>query len=191
MAAYSIDAGFRRRVRRLAQRMREDGRKGSAAIEFAIVAPVFFLFLFGIIESGIIFFAGSTLQYAADDVARLIRTGQVQTANMTATQFRNRVCADISPLLACNSNLQIDVEAFTNFGGASYPPPLDASGNLNPALAQYNPGTACQVALVRLFYTWHILTPMMAPLLNNMSGSNHLIVATGAFRNEPFAGSSC
>ena len=33
----------RNRIDSLARRMRAEGRKGSAAIEFAMVAPVFFL----------------------------------------------------------------------------------------------------------------------------------------------------
>ena len=40
-------------------------RRGSAAVEFALVAPVFFALLFAIIETGIIFFAGQILQTVA------------------------------------------------------------------------------------------------------------------------------
>jgi Flp pilus assembly protein TadG len=171
--------------------MRARAKSGSAALEFALIAPVFFLFLMGIIETGVIFFGNSTLQFAADDVARQIRTGQVQAGNMTATQFRTIVCNDIGSILACNANLQIDVETFTDFTGASMTPALDANGNLNPALDNFNPGTSCQVAIVRLFYTWHVITPLMQPLLGNLPGGNHLLTASGAFRNEPFSGTSC
>jgi Flp pilus assembly protein TadG len=176
---------------RTPRRMRIRAQSGSAALEFALIAPVFFLFLMGIIETGIIFFGNSTLQFAADDVARQVRTGQVQSANLTAAQFRTLVCNDIGPLLACNANLQVDVETFSNFTGATMTPPIDANGNLNPALNNFNPGSSCQVAVVRLFYTWHVITPLMQPLLANLPGGNHLLTASGAFRNEPFSGTSC
>jgi Flp pilus assembly protein TadG len=186
-----VGAFFGNRGLRLLRRLRTRADSGSAALEFALIAPVFFLFLMGIIETGIIFFGNSTLQFAADDVARQVRTGQVQSANMTAAQFRTLVCNDIGALLACNANLQIDVETFGNFTGASMTPPIDANGNLNAALNNFNPGTSCQVAVVRLFYTWHIITPLMQPLLSNLPGGNHLLTASGAFRNEPFSGTSC
>ena len=184
-------AVFRTRTLRFMRSLHARTNSGSAGIEFAMIAPVFFLFLMGIIETGIIFFGNSTLQFAADDVARQVRTGQVQAANLTAAQFRTLVCNDIGALLACNANLQIDVETFTNFSGASMTPPINSNGNLNPNLNNFNPGSACQVAVIRLFYTWRVITPLMQPLLSNISGGNHLLTASGAFRNEPFSGTSC
>src|SRR5690242_12569352 len=62
------------RFQNFRRRLRRDGSKGSAAIEFAMVAPVFFLLLMGTIEAGIIFFAQSSLQNALNDAARLVRT---------------------------------------------------------------------------------------------------------------------
>src|SRR5215472_17288210 len=127
-------AVYRTRALRFMRSMHLRANSGSAGIEFAMIAPVFFLFLMGIIETGIIFFGNSTLQFAADDVARQVRSGQVQSANLTAQQFRTIVCNDIGPLLPCNAHLQIDVETFTDFSGASMAPPINASGNLNPSL---------------------------------------------------------
>ena len=60
----------------LRRRLRADSRKGSAAIEFAFVAPVFFVLLMGIFEAGIMFFAQAALQNAVTDLGRQIRTGQ-------------------------------------------------------------------------------------------------------------------
>ncbi len=169
--------------------MRADGRKASAILEFALLAPVFFLLLLGIVENGVIFFAGSTLQYATDNAARYIRTGQAQAASTTQAQLRTRICNDIAPLLACNGNLQIDVEAYTGYSSASFAAATDAAGNLKTTLNNYQPGTACNVVLVRSFYTWNIITPVLSQFLTNMSTGKHLISATAAFRNEPFVSS--
>jgi len=81
-------------------RMRATARAGSAGVEFAFIAPVFFMLLMGIMENGIIYFAGATLQNATDDVSRQIRTGQAQAAGMTQQQFRTAICNEIAPLLA-------------------------------------------------------------------------------------------
>lgn len=166
--------------------MRRDSRKGSAALEFAIIAPVFFILLMGIIENGVIYFAGTTLQYATDNAARYVRTGQAQAASMSQTQFRTMICNDIAPMLACDSNLQIDMQSYVGYAGATFASPTDANGNLNNALNNYQPGTACNVVLVRAFYTWKVLTPGLSVFLTNITGGYHLISATAAFRNEPF-----
>ena len=171
-------------------RMRAESTRANAAIEFAMIAPVFFLLLLAIMEDGVIYFAGSTLQYATDNAARYVRTGQAQAGNLTQDQFRQRICNDITPLLQCNANLQVDLQSYTGYGGASFANPLDASGNLKSSLNNYQAGTSCNVVLLRVFYTWNIITPMLSPFLTNMGTSGkHLIAATAAFRNEPFTSS--
>ncbi len=185
--------------------MRCAARSGSAALEFALIAPVFFVLLMGLIEAGVIFFGQSVLQNATNDAASLVRTGQVtgtlpnqtltpaqlaagQVAGrpMTQAQFRTFICNKIAPLLACDANLQIDVKAFSSFSAASYPNPLTANKTLNPNLNNYAPGGVCSVVLLRTFYTWNVVTPLLNPFLTNMANNKHLMSATAAFRNEPY-----
>jgi len=172
-------------LRSLRQRLHDGRRSGSAIVEFALIAPVFFLMIFALMEIGIIFFAQSTLQKATNDVARLVRTGQVQNGAMTQTQIHDRVCSDIAPLIPCDSNLRVDVESFSNFGGETFSAPLNASGNFNTDNA-YVPGTSCSVVLVRIYYGWTVFTPVLTPFLTNMAGDKHLLYAAASFRNEPF-----
>ena len=54
-------------------------RRGSAAVEFALVAPMFFALLFAIIETAIVFFAGQVLETVTQNSARMIMTGQAQS----------------------------------------------------------------------------------------------------------------
>jgi Flp pilus assembly protein TadG len=166
--------------------MRQAARAGSAALEFALIAPIFFVLLMGTIEVGIMFFGQFLLQNATNDAARLIRTGQVASSAMTAAQFRTSICNEISPVLACNGNLQIDVESFANFSAATYPNPLTAGNTLNPALNNFSPGGVCSVVLLRTFYTWSVITPLLTPFLTNMANNQHLLTSTAAFRNEPY-----
>jgi Flp pilus assembly protein TadG len=184
---FSIYGTLTARLRKTARRMRADGRKGSAIVEFAMIAPVFFLLLMGIVENGVIYFAGSTLQYATDNAARYVRTGQASAAAMTQSQFRTRICNDIAALLPCNSNLQVDVEAYTGYSSATFGTATDGTGNVNSSLNNYQLGSACSVVLIRVFYTWKILTPVLSPFLTNMKTGYRLITATAAFRNEPYS----
>ena len=177
--------------------MRADSTKGSAAIEFAMVAPAFFLLLMGTIEAGVIFFAQSTLQNAVNDTARLVRTGQTNCFTtsgtgvcqpMTQAQFRTQVCSEAGALLSdCSGpSMQFDVNSYpTGFSGASNTSPVDGSGNLT-TLSTFNMGTACEVVLVRAFYKWPVYTPMLDFFLSNMTGNYHLLSTAAAFRNEPY-----
>ena len=176
--------------------MRADASKGSAAIEFAMVAPVFFVLLMGTIEAGVIFFAQSALQNALNDTARLVRTGQTacwtssggNCVTMTAAQFRTQLCNAVSILLknCAGSDLQFDVRAYSaGFSSASNSSPLDAGGNL-PALTTFNVGNACDVVLVRAFYKWPVFTPGLSYFLANVTGGYHLLASAAAFRNEPY-----
>jgi Flp pilus assembly protein TadG len=183
-----------RSILRMRRRMQARSRSGSAAIEFALVAPVLFLMLFGIIECGVIYFGTSALQNATDDAGRLVRTGQA--VGWTEDQFKTQICSEMSGLLStatCKTNLQIDMREYSSFSDATYPSLTNPNGSLNTDSMEYSSSIgACQVVLLRAFYPWTIMTPLMSPLLENMPGGQYLMSAATAFRSEPFSsGSTC
>ena len=160
-------------------------RKGATAVEFALVALPFFLLLFATIETTTVFFAAQSLENATMEVARLVRTGQVQQQGITSIEFRTRVCDNISFLMTCDSKLQIDVRTFDSFQNVDFTDVLDGDGNYNGQFV-YEPGAPGAVVLVRVFYAWPILTPVVDEALTDMAGSSRLLTASAAFRNEPF-----
>jgi hypothetical protein len=50
----------------------------------------------------------------------------------------------------------------------------------------YNPGGHGDIVVVRLFYAWPLFVTGLGYNISNLSGSKRLLVATAAFRNEPF-----
>jgi hypothetical protein len=54
---------------------------------------------------------------------------------------------------------------------------------------QYSPGGPCDIVVVRLFYKWPLFVTGLGFNIANMSGSQRLLAATAAFRNEPYNGS--
>lgn len=170
----------------VASRMRARRRAGSAAIEFAFVAPVFFIFMLGTIETGVMFLGDFMLQNATADAAREIRTGQVVLKVMTKDQFRGLLCGKIGLLLTCDARLLIDVRTYPDFGSMTLPNPIQPDGTLDPNLNNWQPGNACSIVLVRTFYTWDVITPLLAPLLRNFGDNKHLLSSAAAFRNEPY-----
>jgi Flp pilus assembly protein TadG len=185
-------------ARSLLRRFRDllrHARAGSTAIEFALLAPVLCLFLIGLIETGAIYYLNSTLTNAANDTARMVRTGQVQSQGLTKVQYIAQICTEMTGMISavsCNANLQVDMEAFSSFQTANYTNVVNADGSLNIAAMQFVTGNSCDTVLVRAFYPWTIMTPLMKPLLKNMPNGQYLMSSAAAFRNEPFvAGASC
>lgn len=167
-------------VRRFAR-----GEDGIAAVEFGIVAAPFLALMFAIMETAIVFFASQTLETAVADSARLIMTGQAQQAGFTQAQFKQSVCAKILGLFDCANGLQIDVKTYTSFSSISTSKPIDANGNLQTNFG-YQPGSPGDIVVVRLMYQWPIYVSLLGFNLADMSGNKRLIIATAAFRNEPY-----
>ena len=185
------------------RRMRFDSERGSAALEFAFVAPVFFFLLAGIMQLGVMTFGQFALQNSVTEAARQIRTGQAQSIDATqatpqctgsstlytyGTQqnwFNGQVCCGVTPLLDC-SKLQVTVAKSTGFTGSNF-------AAYTGTAADYNPGTACDVVLVRATYPFPIWFPGLSGLVNGnwtfadtAGGNIHTLSGTAAFRNEPF-----
>ena len=169
--------------RKLLRRFRRNG-KASAAVEFALVAPLFFALLFAIIESALMFFASQVLETITQNSARMIFTGQVQAQGFTASQFKTYVCGQIPALFSC-SNLYVDVESFTSFSSITFNPQIDSNGNFINNNMQYNPGGSGTIVVVRVFYPWQLFVTGLGFNMSNLTGSQRLLVATAAFQNEP------
>ncbi len=182
---------LRRKIRRLARRAsprrfaRHQG--GAVAVEFALILLPFLALMFGIMETSLVFFADQTLETAVAESARLIMTGQAQNQALTATTFKNAVCSRIYGLFDCQNGIYVDVETYSSFGSITNTPPLDANGNLVTNNFVYQPGGPGDIVVVRLYYQWPIYVSLMnLGNLANMSNHKRLLVATAAFRNEPY-----
>ena len=163
-------------------------QSGVAAVEFGMVAVPFLALIFAILESSIIFFAGQALETAVADTGRLIMTGQAQQQGFDQAAFKNAVCAKIFGLFDCANGIFIDVKSFPSFAAMTMPSPLDAQGNLVNNFG-YAPGGPCDIVLVRLYYRWPVYVSLLK--LDNMAGGKQLLIATSAFRNEPYGSSGC
>ena len=177
--AHGGSAGSRA-VRRLIRR-----QDGAAAVEFGLVAAPFLALTFAIMETAVIFFSGQALETAVADSARLIMTGQAQTQGFNQAAFKNAVCAKIFGLFDCQNGVYVDVKTFTSFASVTMNSPVDANGNFQNNFS-YQPGGPGDIVVVRLFYQWPVYVSLLGFNLQNMTGGKRLLVATAAFRNEPY-----
>jgi len=176
---------FKSRLAVLRRRWRRR-EEGAAAVEFALIAMVFFWLFLGIIELGMLMIFNNGLEDGVDRAARLIRTGQAFKQNISADQFRKKICEYVVLRTQCNSALMVDVRTFPDFASIrNLPQPADSgSGFTMPT--NYRIGAPRQVVLVRAFYVWDFFTPLIGKLLSNTGGDKFLVSAATTFRNEPY-----
>lgn len=156
-------------------------------LEFALVGPAFIALLIAIFQTTFVFIAGQGLETATEASARLLLTGQAQSGNYTAAQFKTAACTTLPPYLSC-SNLYIDVSTASNFSSASLGAPTityDSSGNVTNSFS-YTTGTSGAIIVVRFLYLWPTLTGPLGFSLVTTGKNQHLIVATAVLKAEAF-----
>lgn len=167
--------------------MRRLGRNkdGAAAVEFALVVTPFLALIFAIIESAVVFFASQVLETAVYDSARLIMTGQAQTAGLSQAQFKQQVCSRIYGLFDCAGGIFVDVKSYPSFAAVNITNPIDANKDFVNNFT-YSPGNPGDIVVVRLFYQYPVYVSLLGLNLADINGGKRLIAATAAFRNEPY-----
>src|SRR5579872_3511596 len=160
---------------------------GATAVEFSLVSAPFLALLTGIIQTFLVFFAGSQLETIVSKTSRLILTGQAQDQGLSQSAFATKLCANVAVLFNC-SGLMIDVQAYSSFSTANTASPtltFNAQGQVTNTW-QYNPGGPGQIVVVRVMYQWPVFLGPLGFNLSNLSNGNRLLMATAAFKNEPY-----
>lgn len=174
---------------------------GAAAVEFALVSIPFFLLFFSILEQGFFFFANRLIDAGVYDVARDIKTRQVNSGNTTEAQFRTMLCnKTLMKLFKCDG-LSIDVREIASFVKPS-DPPVNPDGSLDTSGFGFAPGGRSTINVIRVYYDWPTILDWsklaskaysndkhdgFANQFRNVGGTNgtRRIVGTAAFLNEP------
>lgn len=163
---------------------------GSAAVEFAIVAPVFLTLMFATFEIGWFYFVNSQVDAASVEAARLIRTGQAQKLDLDAEEFKARVCARLAMLGNCDENLTVDVETFTSFAALaadSSPVICRDDSSTEIAAIPYEPGVEDDIVRLRLCFLYNTLNPALGINLADRANGKRRLYGTFLSRNEPFS----
>jgi len=162
-------------------------RRGTTAVEFALVAAPFLATLIAILEVTIFLFAQQVLQNAAREAGRLFMTGQAQNSGTTQTQFQDEICPMITALFNCN-NLMVNVQSYTSFSAANAAQPtltFNGSGQVTNTWS-YAPGTPGQVMVVQLIYQWPIVSGPLGYVLSSLGNGHAEMMGVSAFRVEPY-----
>ncbi len=190
-----------RRALQFARRFKKN-EDGATAIEFAFVALPFFALLFGIMELAVVFFINSALVHATAEAGRIIRVGNFQACG-GADQFKALVCGNMTGLGNCWNNVRIDVvegESFKTIALPEIPPvqPLTTTPGGASAVpltpnGVFDANDSGDTLVIRSVMHYRLVLPPLLTRLDNPTGSGaRTMVATTAFRNEPFpSGGAC
>lgn len=170
---------------------------GSTAVEFAVLAVPFFLFILGLIGCAFYFFVTSSIEKGMDQTSRLIRTGEAVTRKMTVNDFKDDICKGAGPWIDCEK-LQIFVRSYpVGWTGLNTTKPQQCVEDgvivTNPApgtdlIAIYS-GTASDVVVVTACYKWNFTAKLPLFNLGNMADGSTMLQTATAFRSEPYPGS--
>jgi Flp pilus assembly protein TadG len=170
----------------------------ATAIEFAMIAPLFFLCLFVVLETGLMLFTEYVLQTSVQEAARLVKTGQAQEQKMTAAKFKKEVCELAGLIINCDAKVTVHMDAKADFTTLSTSTPSYSDigpkedGTIDPPPFQCGtPGEA--VALIAT-YDWDFSVPyFMSFLGNRKNDTSRRLAGFAMFKNEPFpnTGSTC
>jgi Flp pilus assembly protein TadG len=177
-----------RPARSVGRKTRQFGRakEGATAVEFAVVLAPFLAMMFAIIEVALVFFAGQVLETATADSARRIMTGEVQKASFDGAKFKEDLCSRVLALFDCEGGVSIDVQKYTNFPAGGPAMPINEDGELDVADFKFEPGAQGDIVVVRVVYEWPTFVPGLGFDLGTLANGKRLLMATAAFRNEPY-----
>lgn len=172
-------------------------RRGATAVEFAIIGIPLMMLTFGVLELALILLVTATLDSATDFATRNIRTGRFQAThpNQTSEQqevskldFAKLVCRNMSWLKdRCEGKLIVDAETFDTFAGAGGSEPARPE-DFDERRACWSTGNPEDIVLVRTYYEWPIITPLLKPIFHSAGHEGRLLSSARIFRNEPYNG---
>ncbi|MET0258184.1 MAG: TadE family protein [Methylobacterium sp.] len=169
--------------------------RGSTAVEFALVAPMFIMTIVFIMVIGVGLYLGQELDYATGQAARSIMTGSAQSSSMTQSGLTSKICSNLPAAVTC-SDLIVNLYVVPKAGSpAGYFPYVksDLSGliipPLTPGSGQFSLGIQGDYQYLQVIYPVAILPAFMSNMFGGVKYKNssaYLAISTAAFRNEKY-----
>jgi len=172
---------------------------GVTIVEFAIIAPVCILILFGIIEFSLIMFVSASMEGAADASARYGKTGYIASGSTRQQQIAATIATRTAGLLE-PTKITVTTTIYPSFDSVNQPEPYTDSNNnstynigepytdinnngqwdLDMGVAGL--GNANDIVVYTISYPWNVNTPLISYFL----GGTLNISSRSVVKNEPF-----
>jgi len=185
------------------QRLRRSARcrRGTAVMEFALVAPVAVLSIIGLFELSMIMFVQSLMEGGLREASRFGITGYIPPGT-TREERILEIVADNTIGLVDMDTVDVTTMVYPSFGDVNQPEPFtdenangtydagedftDSNGNgqWDADMGAAGIGGPGDIVRYTLTYAW----PLLTPILSSVIGTDGKITlsASVAVRNEPF-----
>ncbi len=172
--------------RGLLGRFKKD-RRGSVAIEFAMLAMPFSLLVFAILESCISFGAQQVMANSVDNLGRDIRVGSLKAADATAAVVRSKICTQMSILVTSGCpGLEVDLKTYASFADVPITIPRTSTGDVDTAGFTTAVGGPSTIHHLRIFYRWPYISDFNGHKLAELPDNKTLLYSSTTWKNEPF-----
>ncbi|WP_407067758.1 TadE/TadG family type IV pilus assembly protein [Mesorhizobium sp. CU2] len=168
-------------------------KRGGTAIEFGLLAIPFALLVFAILESCISFAGQEVMANATDDVARQLRTGQLQQNNVNMDSIKTAICNRLQIIVANGCpGLFVDLREYTSFADAATAGFTIVGNNIQLTQGgsnmtfQAKPGLAESINMLRVFYKWPVMTNILEKQMQSFPDGTTLHFASVTWQSEPF-----
>lgn len=158
------------------------------AVEFALIGPVLFAFVFAILLTGVVQFWQLTLDDAVRNAARevAIGVGSASSGIHGGSDFIAAVCGEFGQAApSCSTNLQYAVQGAPNFTGSGgiIPVTISAAGQMSQT-GIFSGVTVSEPFLVQAVYPVPVSIPLLPLGLVTLNGTPS-IVSAAALVAEP------
>jgi pilus assembly protein Flp/PilA len=182
-----------RRLRRfLLRRFRRDER-GATAVEFGFIAVPFFMLMMATTELALMLWTSQQMEEALFQGTRVMLTGESLTKYSgtpaaAGQKFRDDLCAKMTMLVDCTSRLKVDVKTYPSFATATSNMPV-SGGVLNTAGFGWQPVTPSSIVVVRAVLSYPMALSSWNKAFADLADGSRALMASVAFRTEPFPAS--
>jgi Flp pilus assembly protein TadG len=161
-----------------------NARGGNVMIEFALLAPVFFMLIMGLVEFVLFQYKTYALNHVVYEAARNLQTGEVQTSADMQEAFYEEVCSQAGAMIDCEAII-FDVRSFDALNEVTFPPPtFDEDGN--PSNFVFEPGGPNKYSVVRASIHHQFVTPFMDKLFQMGPDMPAIVNSFCIVKNEPW-----
>lgn len=161
---------------------REEG--GNVMIEFAMLAPVFFMLIMGLVEFVLYQYKTYALNHIVYEATRNLQTGEVQDADDMREKFDEMCQESAGVLMNCN-DIQWDVRSYDALNELEFPP-VEFDDDGLPTNFVFEPGGPNQFSVVRATIHHQFITPFMDRLFQMGPDKPAIVNSFCIVRNEPW-----
>lgn len=158
---------------------------GNVLIEFALLAPIFFMLVMGLVEFVLFEYRTYALNHVVYEAARNLQTGEVQTSADMQKAFKDEVCAQAGEMIDCEE-IDFDVRSFNKLKDITYPT-VEFDDEGRPTNFVFQPGGPNKYSVVRASIRHQFFTPFMDKLFGMGPDMPAIVNAFVIVKNEPWA----